>query len=57
MMQNFLSTFCSTDTVFGCLGLKASLVNVTGLRFKITSVLEKHVVEEDTLFTNHLAGK
>ena len=32
-------------------------VNVTGLNFKITFVLEKHVVEDDVLFTNHLAGK
>ena len=26
-------------------------------RFKITFVSEKHVVEDDVLFTNHLAGK
>ena len=26
-------------------------------RFKITLVLEKHVVEDDVLFTNHLVGK
>ena len=32
-------------------------VNVTGLNFEITFVLEKHVVEDDVLFTNHLAGK
>ena len=25
--------------------------------FEITSVLEKHIVEDDILFTNHLAGK
>ena len=25
--------------------------------FKITFVSEKHVVEDDVLFTNHLAGK
>ena len=25
--------------------------------FEITFVLEKHVVEDDVLFTNHLAGK
>ena len=32
-------------------------VNVTGSNFEITFVLEKHVVEDDVLFTNHLAGK
>ena len=30
---------------------------VTGSNFEITFVLEKHVVENDVLFTNHLAGK
>ena len=28
-----------------------------GLNFEITFVLEKHVVEDDALFTNNLAGK
>ena len=28
-----------------------------GLNFKITFVSEKHVVEDDVLFTTHLAGK
>ena len=32
-------------------------VNVTGANFEITFVLEKHVVEDDVLFTNNLAGK
>ena len=26
-------------------------------RLEITSMLEKHVVEDDILFTNHLVGK
>ena len=26
-------------------------------RFEITFISEKHVVEDDVLFTNHLAGK
>ena len=30
---------------------------VTGSNFEITFVSEKHVVEDDVLFTNHLAGK
>ena len=30
---------------------------VTGSNFEITFVLEKHVVEDNVLFTNHLAGK
>ena len=28
-----------------------------GSNFEITFVLEKHVVEDNVLFTNHLAGK
>ena len=32
-------------------------VTVTGSNFEITFVLEKHMVEDDVLFTNHLAGK
>ena len=28
-----------------------------GSRFEITFVLEKHVVEDDVLFTNYLVGK
>ena len=32
-------------------------VNVTGSNFEITFILEKHVVEDNVLFTNHLAGK
>ena len=32
-------------------------VNVMGSNFEIIFVLEKHVVEDDVLFTNHLAGK
>ena len=32
-------------------------VSVTGSDFEITFVLEKCVVEDDVLFTNHLAGK
>ena len=31
--------------------------NVIGLNFEITFVSEKHVVEDDVLFTNHLVGK
>ena len=30
---------------------------VTGLNFEITFVLEKHMVEDDVLFTNHLERK
>ena len=30
---------------------------VTGLNFEITFISEKHVVEDDVLFMNHLAGK
>ena len=30
---------------------------VTGLNFEITFILEKHMVEDNVLFTNHLAGK
>ena len=30
---------------------------VKGSNFKITFVSEKHVVENDVLFTNHLVGK
>ena len=30
---------------------------VMGSNFKITFVSEKHMVEDDVLFTNHLAGK
>ena len=30
---------------------------VMGLNFEITFVSEKHVVEDNVLFTNHLAGK
>ena len=32
-------------------------LNVTGSNFEITFVSEKHMVEDDVLFTNHLAGK
>ena len=32
-------------------------ITVTGSNFEITFVSEKHVVEDDVLFTNHLAGK
>ena len=32
-------------------------VNVTGSNFEITFVLEKRLVKDDVLFTNHLAGK
>ena len=32
-------------------------ITVIGLNFKITFILEKHVVEDNVLFTNHLAGK
>ena len=28
-----------------------------GLNFEITFVSEKHVVEDDVLFTNHLMGR
>ena len=31
--------------------------NVMGSNFKITFISEKHVVEDDVLFTNHLVGK
>ena len=31
--------------------------HVTGSNFEITFVSEKHVVEDDVLFANHLAGK
>ena len=31
--------------------------NVMGSNFKITFISEKHVVEDDVLFTNHLAEK
>ena len=31
--------------------------HVTGSNFEITFVLEKHMVEDDVLFTNHLVGK
>ena len=31
--------------------------NVTGSNFEITFVSEKHMVEDDVLFTNHLVGK
>ena len=31
--------------------------HVTGSNFEITFVSEKHVVEHDVLFTNHLVGK
>ena len=31
--------------------------NVTGSNFEITFISEKHVVEDDVLFTNHLVGK
>ena len=34
-----------------------NLINVMGSNFKITFVSEKHVVEDDVLFTNHVAGK
>ena len=30
---------------------------VMGLNFKITFISEKHVVEDDVLFTNHLVRK
>ena len=30
---------------------------VTGSNFKATFVLEKHMAEDDVLFTNHLVGK
>ena len=30
---------------------------VMGSNFEITFVSEKHVVEDDVLFTNHLVGK
>ena len=30
---------------------------VMGLNFEITFVSEKHVVEDNVLFTNHLGGK
>ena len=36
---------------------KIVILYVTGSNFKITFVSEKHVVEDDVLFTNHLAGK
>ena len=32
-------------------------IYVMGLNFEITLVSEKHMVEDDVLFTNHLAGK
>ena len=31
--------------------------NVTGSNLEITFVSEKHVAEDDVLFTNHLVGK
>ena len=31
--------------------------SVTGSNFEITFISEKHVVEDNVLFTNHLAGK
>ena len=37
--------------------LKSDFVGVTGLNFEITFVSEKHVVDDDVLFTNHLVGK
>ena len=37
--------------------LQSCHINVTGSNFEITFVSEKHVVEDDVLFTNHLAGK
>ena len=36
---------------------KIVIIYVTGLNFEITFVSEKHVVEDDVLFTNHLTGK
>ena len=30
---------------------------VTGSDFEITFISEKHMVEDDVLFTNHLVGK
>ena len=35
----------------------SSVNYVTGSNFKITFVSEKHMVEDDVLFTNHLVGK
>ena len=35
---------------------KKVLILVMGSNFEVTFVLEKHVVEDDVLFTNHLAG-
>ena len=32
-------------------------LHVTGSDVKITFVSEKHVVDDDVLFTNHLVGK
>ena len=32
-------------------------MNVMGSNFEITFISEKHVVKDDVLFTNHLAGK
>ena len=34
-----------------------SIFTVTGSNFEITFVSEKHVVEDDVLFTNRLVGK
>ena len=35
----------------------SQICNVTGSNSEITFVLEKHVVEDNVLFTNHLAAK
>ena len=59
---NEIYLFCLSGHIF--LGSKAIDINhfsgssnVTGSNFEITFVSEKHVVEDDVLFTNHLAGK
>ena len=43
---------CGTSVV-----LFLNEITVTASNFEITFVLEKHVVEDDVLFTNHLVGK
>ena len=62
---NSVSMFCVAPMAgqyeFQILTLLTHVVStndcVTGSNFEITFVSEKHVVEDDVLFTNHLEGK
>ena len=53
----FINDFVLKKKIYVKIKIKKLKFNVMGSNFEITFVSEKHVVEDNILFTNHLMGK